>query len=197
MKEADQMYLFFDTETTGRPRNYKAPVTDVSNWPRVVQLAFMVTDPTGAPLSAEQFLIRPDGFSIPQDATRVHGITTERAMTDGIPVVTALNAFLAAIGSAETLVAHNISFDENVLGAEFLRAGLPNPLPKKKRCCTMISATAFCGIPGPYGPKWPSLSELHVKLFQREFQSSHSASGDVQACADCFFALKLQGIISA
>jgi len=31
-----KMYLFFDTETTGLPRNWKAPVTDLDNWPRMV-----------------------------------------------------------------------------------------------------------------------------------------------------------------
>jgi hypothetical protein len=36
------MYLFFDTETTGLPKSWKAPVTDVNNWPRLVQLAFLL-----------------------------------------------------------------------------------------------------------------------------------------------------------
>ncbi len=40
-------YLFFDTETTGLPANYKAHFTDVHNWPRVVQLAWMLADDEG------------------------------------------------------------------------------------------------------------------------------------------------------
>jgi hypothetical protein len=35
------MYLFFDTETTGLPSNYKAPATDLNNSPRLVQLAWL------------------------------------------------------------------------------------------------------------------------------------------------------------
>ena len=27
------MIFFFDTETTGLPRNWKAPITDIDNWP--------------------------------------------------------------------------------------------------------------------------------------------------------------------
>ena len=41
------MYLFFDTETTGLPKNWKAPITDLENWPRLVQLAWLVYDNIG------------------------------------------------------------------------------------------------------------------------------------------------------
>jgi DNA polymerase III epsilon subunit-like protein len=192
------MYLFFDTETTGIPRNYKAPVSDLANWPRVIQLAFLLTDGAGVLQAAQQFLIKPEGFAIPADATRVHGITTEHALAKGVPLGAALGEFLACLKSAQTLVAHNMAYDENVLGAEFLRAKLANPLPKAKRFCTMQAATNFCALPGRYGNfKWPSLSELHVKLFGKDFKGAHGAQPDVQACATCFFALRAKGIVSA
>lgn len=35
-------YLFIDTETTGLPKEYDAPYTDIDNWPRLVQLAWIV-----------------------------------------------------------------------------------------------------------------------------------------------------------
>jgi DNA polymerase III epsilon subunit-like protein len=192
------MYLFFDTETTGIPRNYKAPVTDLANWPRVIQLAFLLTDAAGTPIASQQFLIQPDGFTIPPDATRVHGITTEHARAHGVPLATALGEFAICLRAAKTLVAHNMAYDENVLGAEFLRAQFPNPLPKTKRFCTMQAATNFCALPGRYGSfKWPNLSELHIKLFGKDFKGAHGALPDVQACAACFFALKAKGIIGA
>jgi DNA polymerase III subunit epsilon len=189
------MYLFFDTETTGIPRNYKAPVTDLANWPRVVQLAFLQTDAAGMVLAAEEFVIKPDGFTIPADAAKIHGITTEHALKHGVPMQTALTEFLACLQSSKTLVAHNIAYDENVLGAEFLRAKLPNPLPKINRICTMQSTTNFCALPGPYGFKWPTLAQLHQKLFQHDFKDAHSALADVQACAKCFFQLQKLSII--
>jgi DNA polymerase III epsilon subunit-like protein len=190
------MYLFFDTETTGIPRNYKAPVTDLANWPRVVQLAFLQTDESGMVLAAEEFVIKPEGFTIPADAARVHGITTEQALKHGVPVSQALNEFLACLQSAKTLVAHNMAYDENVLGAEFLRAKLSNPLPRIKRVCTMQSTTNFCALPGPYGFKWPTLAQLHQKLFQQDFKDAHCALADVQACAKCFFQLRKLSIIT-
>jgi DNA polymerase III subunit epsilon len=189
------MYLFFDTETTGIPRNYKAPVTDLANWPRVVQLAFLLADAGGATLAASEFIIRPDGFVIPADAARVHGITTERALAEGVPLAAALDGFTSSLQSATTLVAHNISFDSNILGAEFLRAKRPNPLPKLKQICTMQSTTDFCAIPGPFGFKWPKLGQLHARLFREELKDAHAALADVQACCRCFFELRELGVI--
>jgi len=69
------MYLFFDTETTGLPRNWKAPVTDLKNWPRLVQLAFLVYDEKGTQISAGDFIIKPEGFKIPADVSLIHGIS--------------------------------------------------------------------------------------------------------------------------
>jgi DNA polymerase III epsilon subunit-like protein len=192
------MYLFFDTETTGIPRNYKAPVSDLANWPRVIQLAFLLTDAAGTPLAGKEYLIQPAGFTIPADATRVHGITTQQALAQGIPLAAALAEFLTCLPSAKTLVAHNMAYDENVLGAEFLRAKLANPLPQAKRFCTMQAGTNYCRIPGKYGNfKWPTLSELHIKLFGKDFRGAHGAQADIQACAACFFAMKGKGIIAA
>jgi len=77
------MYLIFDTETTGLPRNFNAPITDTSNWPRVVQLAWQLHDELGNVIEHKDFLVKPNGFTIPIDAERVHGISTELAKQGG------------------------------------------------------------------------------------------------------------------
>jgi len=77
------MYLFFDTETTGLPKNWKAPVTDLNNWPRLVQLAFLYYDNNGNMISGGDFIIKPEGFTIPTEASRIHGISTDRAIQEG------------------------------------------------------------------------------------------------------------------
>ena len=189
------MYLFFDTETTGLPRNWKAPVTDLNNWPRLVQLAFLYFDRYGNKISGGDFIVMPEGFSIPADASRIHGISTERALQEGKPLLTVLQEFQSLIGQAEVLVAHNISFDEKIVGAEFLRKGLPNTIPSKRKICTMESTTNFCAISGPYGYKWPKLSELHYKLFRTGFDEAHNAAVDITATAKCFWELKRLGKI--
>lgn len=183
------MYLFFDTETTGLPKNRDAPVSAVENWPRVVQLGWALFDENGQRLEADAHLIRPLGFTIPADATRVHGITTEQAIRHGAELKNVLQAFALVVPKATRLVAHNIAFDEPILHAEYLRLKIPVPLGRQKRYCTMDMSKAFCAIPGPYGPKWPRLSELHERLFGRPHTEAHDARADIDACAKCFFEL--------
>ena len=184
------MYLFFDTETTGVPKNYKAPPSDLLNWPRVVQLAWVVTDEQGRELKATNHIIRPDGFVIPEVVSRIHGITTDMAMRDGIELKVALDEIEADMLAAEKLFAHNMSFDENIVGSEFLRAGRVNVVLQKPRVCTMQSSTDFCKISGNYGYKWPKLQELYKELFGFPLEGGHDALVDVRACAKCYFQLR-------
>ncbi len=189
------MYLFFDTETTGLPRNWKAPVTDLNNWPRLVQLAYLLYDEDGNQISGGDFIIKPDGFIIPADVSLIHGITHQRAVNEGQPVLAVLQHFNSLIEQANWLVAHNMSFDEKIVGSEFLRNGMKNNIPFKNRICTMERSTNFCGIPGPYGYKWPKLSELHYKLFKTNFEEAHNAAVDITATARCFWELRRLGKI--
>jgi len=189
------MYLFFDTETTGLPRNWKAPVTDLNNWPRLVQLAYLYYDADGKKIIGGDFIIKPEGFTIPTDASRVHGITTERALEEGVALGGVLANFHELVVEAEVLVAHNIAFDEKIMGAEFLRNKMENIIVPKKKVCTMQSTTDFCAIPGPYGNKWPKLSELHFKLFGSNFEEAHNAAADINATARCFWELKRRGLV--
>ncbi len=189
------MYLFFDTETNGLPKNWKAPVTQVNNWPRLVQIAWILYDAKGNEVDRNDHIIQPVGFSIPRAASDVHGITLARAKAEGIPLQTVLQEMADQIGKSTHLVAHNMSFDEKIVGAEFLRSGFPNTIPNKKRLCTMHSSTDFCAIPGMYGYKWPKLSELHIKLFGKDFEEAHNAAADINATAKCFWELKKRGIM--
>jgi DNA polymerase III epsilon subunit-like protein len=187
------MFLFFDTETTGLPRNWKAPVSDLNNWPRMVQLAYLYYDAQGNMMDSGDYIIKPEGFTIPANVSRIHGITTKRAMEEGCTLKTVLQNFNTLIAEAETLVAHNMNFDEKILGAEFLRMGMKNPIPAKPKICTMQTTTNFCAIPGPYGYKWPKLSELHRKLFGCDFEEAHNAAVDITATAKCFWELRRIG----
>ena len=190
-----KMYLFFDTETTGLPKNWKAPVTDLNNWPRLVQLAWLCYDLDGNKISEGDFIIKPEGFTIPDNVSKIHGITTERALREGQPVSSVLQHFDSLVKQADYLVAHNISFDEKIVGAELLRNGMKNSIASKRKICTMERTTTFCAINGPYGYKWPKLSELHYKLFRKGFDEAHNAAVDITATAKCFWELRRLGII--
>jgi len=189
------MYLFFDTETTGLPRNWRAPVTDLNNWPRMVQLAWTLHEASGAVVESGSAIIKPEGYTIPPDASRIHRITTERALREGVDLEGALREFAAAMERALLLVAHNLSFDEMIVGAEFIRKQVPSKLESMPRFCTMQGTTDVCRLPGKYGFKWPTLVELHQFLFSRAFEDTHDAVADVQACATCFFELQNRGLL--
>ena len=73
------MYLIFDTETTGLPKRWDAPITDTNNWPRCIQIAWQLHDDMGKLIEHQDYLVKPEGFNIPYDAERIHGISTEIA----------------------------------------------------------------------------------------------------------------------
>ncbi len=87
------MFLIFDTETTGLPKNYKAPVSDSENWPRMVQIAWQLHSNDGKLITAKNHIIKPDGYDIPIGISKIHGITTERAERDGIDLRAVLEEF--------------------------------------------------------------------------------------------------------
>ena len=199
-EQEEPYYLFFDTETTGVPQNYKAPITKSSNWPRLVQLAWLMADKNGNVLKKKSVIIKPSGFTIPSDAAAVHGITTERAQREGQPLDTVMEEFMNDVQLAASVVGHNIDFDMHIVGAELYRLDMDYDLLMDKPCtCTMKSSTDFCAIPNPNtyfgGYKWPSLQELYRKLFDRSFEDAHDALADISATKDCYFELKRRGII--
>jgi DNA polymerase III subunit alpha len=191
------MFLIFDTETTGLPLRDNAPIEDLNNWPRIVQIAWQVHDKTGKLLEVENIIIRPDGFEIPYAAEKVHGISTEMARTSGVPVEEALKKFAGSIESCSFIIGHNVKFDLNITAAELLRAGIENKLLSTTSVCTMELTRDFCKLPGR-GTRYkaPKLEELYRILFSESFAEAHNASADVNATARTFFELYRQRVIS-
>ncbi len=50
------MYLIFDTETTGLPKRWDAPITDTDNWPRCIQIAWQLHDEMGKLIEHQDYL---------------------------------------------------------------------------------------------------------------------------------------------
>lgn len=188
-------FIFFDTETCGLPINWKAPMTDLNNWPRVIQLAWLRTDKTGNTLSKGNFLIKPDGWEVPTEKFWTdNGFSQEDSLKNGVPLKDVLEHFIDDLNKSTHLVSHNMSFDYNVLGAELLRADMKGK--KLEKICTKEIGTNICKIPGFYGKyKWPKLIELHEHLFKKGFDGAHDALVDVIACKDCFFEMMEQRLI--
>jgi DNA polymerase-3 subunit alpha len=191
------MYLIFDTETTGLPRDYNTPMSEVDNWPRLVQIAWQLHDGKGNLLSNHNYIIRPEGFTIPYNAEKVHGISTNRALAEGHDLKQILGIFEGDVRQANFLVGHNIEFDINVVGSEYHRAKATMPLTAPQLDTKDLS-TEFCALPGGRGGKfkWPTLTELHQRLFGKGFGDAHDAAYDVDATARCFFGLITQGVLA-
>lgn len=190
------MFLVFDTETTGLPLDYDAPMTKIDNWPRVIQLAWAFYDESSRMIDCRVDLIKPDGWRIPKEKFWIDNGFDQRVSEEkGIPIRDALLPFIERVARTKYLVAHNMSFDYPILGAECIRENLKSG-NKPIRICTKESATDFCKLPGRYGYKWPTLSELHIRLFGRDFAGGHDALVDVKACAKCFFELVDKEVIT-
>ena len=186
------MYLVFDTETTGLPQNWNAPLSDSENWPRCVQIAWQLHAPNGRMISHNDFIITADGFDIPFESEKVHGISTALAKRDGTEIKTVVESFLAVVDQADFLVGHNLKFDLNIMGAELLRLGKENTLAEKAILDTCTEDTALlCELPGGRGGKFklPTLNELYDFLFQDSFEEAHNATADVEATARVFVEL--------
>lgn len=191
------MFLVFDTETTGLPKSWKAPVTDIDNWPRMVQLAWQCHDIDGKFLFAKNHVIKPNGFVIPREVIDVHGISNEIANQKGVPVETALADFVADVKKSRLIVGHNIEFDIAIVGAELIRAGMDEIMTTAPQLCTKNESTNFCAIVNKKGTyKWPTLTELHLKLFGVPFKEAHNAAADVEATTRCFLELVRLKVLS-
>jgi DNA polymerase III subunit epsilon len=199
------MYLFFDTETNGFPPHAN-----------MTQLAFVLTDKQGNIIQEFQSIIKPKNWIVKdkawylangyneKDAQEKGGfftdnnISTERCEKEGIDVFIALRKFQDALKKCEYKVAHNISFDNKIVYKEIVDNGITKELFQfKKNLCTMMNSTQYVGAINKWGKpgKWPTLSELHIKLFGEDFTGAHDALDDVKAMVKCFFKMQEIGII--
>lgn len=186
------MYLIFDTETTGLPKRWDAPITDTDNWPRCIQIAWQLHDEMGNLLEHQNYMVRPDGFNIPYDAERIHGISTELAMQEGLPLGEVLEKFNIALSKSKFIVGQNVGFDINIMGCEFHRHSVGTDLSAMKVLDTCTEVTAeLLQLPGGRGGKFklPTLTELHQYLFGEPFAEAHNATADVEATTRCFLEL--------
>jgi len=193
------MYIIFDTETTGLPKRWDAPITDTDNWPRCIQIAWQLHDEMGRLVEHQDYLIKPDGFNIPYDSEKIHGISTELAEQEGVPLPEVLTKFNEALAKAKFVVGQNIGFDLNIMGCEFYRYGVDSTMASMPVLDTCTEVTAeLLQLPGGRGGRYklPNLTELHSYLFGVPFAEAHNATADVEATTRCFFELVRREVFS-
>ncbi|AWU39841.1 DNA polymerase III subunit alpha [Blattabacterium punctulatus] len=192
------MYLIVDTETTGLPNSYNLPITNSDNWPRVVQIAWQCHAISGKIIEFKNFIIKPDGYDIPYNAFKIHGITNEKAEKEGKNLDFVLNKFKKSFEKSKCLIGHNLDFDRKVIECEFFRIKKEISFQKKKFLDTKEVSVNYCKLPGIRKKfKWPKLTELYYKLFGIDLSNfHHNAENDVKATSRCFLELLRIGIIS-
>jgi DNA polymerase III epsilon subunit-like protein len=112
----DEIFLVFDTETTGLPYH------DIF---RMVSIAWMICTRSEV-LHSFYTLVKPDGFEIPLSSTYIHGISTKEALQDGVDIQKVLERLISDVKEygVTHMVAHNITFDMGVLSEEFSHANI-------------------------------------------------------------------------
>ncbi|MFD3326495.1 3'-5' exonuclease [Streptomyces sp. NPDC058701] len=107
----------FDLETTG---------TDVET-DRIVTAAVVRLDPDGAVADERTWLLDP-GIAIPEQASAIHGISTEHARAHGVPAISAVEEIARAVAdglrSGTPLVVMNARYDLSLLDRECRRHGV-------------------------------------------------------------------------
>lgn len=183
------MELFFDTETSNiipKGISYKD-----SNFPWVVQLGLILSD-KDIHYAEVNLLIQPEGREISPGAYNAHGISTEMADKAGMPEELVITIFMELLELSDIIICHNFWFDSQMIAKmiyEHYDRQRVNEFLNLNEYCTMLHGTELCRIPKNWGTpyKWPTLQELHVKLFGETFSGAHDAMNDVRATRRCYY----------
>ena len=207
--------LVFDTETTGLPSSKILNPDKLNLWPHIVQFSYVIYDTILNDIvkSSDKIVKMKDGITIPEDSTKIHGITNESSQKNGINIDVILNNFFNDFRTVDLLVGHNISFDINMIKLELLRL-IYKTTPEvydfeikdykynlhfltnyKSICCTLQESIDLCNIKatdkfGKEYTKFPKLLELHQKLFGSTPNNLHNSFNDILVTLRCFMKLK-------
>ena len=178
--------VIFDVETTGLPKQRNAPLENTELWPYIVQISWIVIDIIDGEITdiKDNIIKLPEDVTIPEDSIKVHGITNEKMLESGVDIKEILLDFQSDINNSEIIVAHNIEFDQAVIGVESIRNLGFNLFDgyRKNKYCTMKRSRKLC-------KKWAKLSFLHEKLFKQVPNNLHNSLIDVFVCFRCFYKL--------
>lgn len=189
--------LVFDTETSGLPIGFNPSITETHNWPHILQISFILYDTeTNKIIDIQDHIIKiDDNVIISEESTKIHGINREICNKKGISIRDALNKFNKILESSDLVVGHNISFDKRIIMVECIRHRMSQYFTRngnrKPEYCTMKMTTELCGIEkinqttGEKYFKYPTLSELHEKLFGFKPKGTHDSMADILICMRC------------
>lgn len=188
--------IVFDTETTGLPKFRKAHPSKSELYPYICQFSWLVYDDKTNEFYTRDYIIKlPKGVTIPEVCIKIHGITNEKMLSEGVDIKEVLKEFTRDWLKCQILIAHNFDFDNRVIQAEYFRNEPINWLGRHRKIeyCTMNYGKKFTNIqlPSKFNSgtyqKPPKLIELHKELFSSEPSNLHNSLVDVLACFRCYF----------
>ena len=193
--------LVFDTETTGLPIGRNPSIRETKKWPHVVQLSCILfdTDTNEIIRSYDTVVKVPDNIKISEESISLHGISRDISNTRGLPVKDVLKEFNQMLIASDKVIGHNISFDKRVVMVESIRLYISQYFTidgaRKPEYCTMKNSVDICkiekvGKDGDKYFKYPSLTELHDKLFQKTPKNVHNSMVDILVCLRCYCKLE-------
>jgi len=186
--------LFIDTEASGLPKNWNLPYNTPGNWPHCVQIAWVIFSRDGKKIKEENHYIKNDDFAIAESATKIHDITREFLNEKGEYRKDVLKLLSQDLNTYTPLVVgHFMQFDLHMLGADFFRESMEDPLKKEGAFCTMLGSTHLIKNPSV---KFLRLEQLYKTLFNKTLENIHNAIVDAKATALCFFELMRRGEIN-
>ena len=179
--------ICIDTETTGLPTRkggfdeyYHYSETSNYDSSRIIEIGYAIFNSHGRIIKKVNHLIKPVNIEIKN--SHIHGITQKEAEDKGIKMYDALIELENDLKHVDTIVAHNLLFDYNIILSECHRLNLINLINKIEslnKSCTMRLGRKLIG-------KMPKLSVLYQFLFQKEIVQEHRALSDVLYCLECY-----------
>jgi len=186
--------LVFDVETTGLPTKWDPKIKEIECWPHIVQLSWMIYNPNEDLNISDYYIKLKDGMEIPEESTKIHGITNEKMREEGVDIKEILIKLQKDMNECDIIVAHNLKFDKSLVLVESLRNKIGFSIPQKQ-FCTMLYGEKICDLKrvtkwGKTVSKYPKLIELHQKLFHYEPSNLHNSLYDILVCLRCYYKLR-------
>ena len=181
------MFVLFDVSANGKPKKWNVSPVDTFNWPRLVHAAWLVYNKKGDLIVDKSFYVKDMATQLTEETIRLNKIDLDEMENEGVPLIQILDEFAEDIQGSTYTFSFNDQFNSSVLRAEYYRESRESPLTGMESYCLMRESTYFCKIPGPDGRyKWPTLNQLHGKLYNVGYEQVGNAKYDLMALSRCF-----------
>ncbi len=183
----NEYLLFIDTEATGLPKKWYLPYNVPGNWPNAVQISWVVYSREGEKVKEQNYYISNNDLEITETALRIHGLDKDFLQNNGITRKHLLTILSADLNEYHPMiVGHFTELDYHIIGADYFREAIDNPMENLPTFCIMIASRHLQQNPRC---KYLRLGDLYELLFKKPLLHQHNAMVDASATADCFFEL--------